>query len=62
MEEQRMPETNVFTAVAEALWARGEDGEVIARELAHTLVAVIKQGISSDSLEDVKAEFDRLLS
>ena len=52
-----MEETNVFKAVAKAQWAKGDDGEVIARELAQALQYVIHEGKGSC---DYAAEFSRL--
>lgn len=36
--------TNVFAAAAEALWNQGEDGEVIARDLALAFDWIVTKG------------------
>ena len=52
-------DSNPFTALLKALWRRGEDGEVLARELAEALKYAMKEGKGPDC--DLHAEFDRLL-
>ena len=50
-------ECNAFRALAKSLWAQGEDGEVIARDLTHALKYVIEEGIGTGSetfIEEVK--------
>lgn len=42
-------ETNVFLAIARALWERGEDGEIIARDLALAFKAIAKEGAGKDT-------------
>jgi hypothetical protein len=51
---------NLFLAIARILWARGEDGELIARECAKTLEWIIKDGKGPNC--DLHAEFDKLRS
>lgn len=41
-------ERNPFLALAKALWARGDDSEIIASELAHALMHIIKEGTKAD--------------
>jgi hypothetical protein len=59
---------NVFACLAECLWAKGEDGEGIAREMAHALEAIIIEARISvyATLQttdvDVMAEIKRLLA
>lgn len=40
-----MDEHNPFLALARALWKRGEDGEMIARDLALAFKAISEEGI-----------------
>lgn len=51
-------ETNLFHQIAQTLWAKGEDGEVIARDLAKALAHVIREGVDKDPVE----EFRRLIT
>lgn len=39
-----MEETNIFLAIAKAMWAKGDDGEEIARDLSKALMHVLKEG------------------
>lgn len=55
-------ESNPFSAMARALWARGEDGELIAKELAHAFSDVAADGIGAKNPEDMAKEFLRLLT
>jgi hypothetical protein len=50
---------NIFKAVAESLWANGEDGEAVARDLATALKHVVIVGKGADT--KVMEEIDRLL-
>ena len=52
-----MKETNVFLAVARALWDGGEDGETIARDLALAFKAIAVEGKGTGS---DKTEYARL--
>lgn len=54
-------DTNVFQALAEISIAKGEDMEVVARELAQALSKIIKDGLDITMTdEELKAEFLRL--
>ncbi len=53
-----MDTTNAYLAAAEARWKSGEDGEEIARELAHALKYMIQEGIGRD--KSITDEFLRL--
>lgn len=58
-----MDEHNPFLALAKALWARGDDGEIIARDLANALLHIIKDGMGfRDNSQEQAAEFIRLTS
>jgi hypothetical protein len=50
---------NIFKAVAESLWAHGEDGEAVARDLAAALKHIVIMGKGADT--KVMEEIDRLL-
>lgn len=54
-----MLDTNPFYQSAMALWKRGEDGEVIARELAEAFTAIVEEGKGKGYC--VEAERQRLL-
>jgi hypothetical protein len=56
--KQRREEINLFYAAAQASWRRGEDGEMIAKDLAHAVEWIIREGKGEDC--DVTEEFDRL--
>lgn len=46
-------ENNIYWLTAMAQWRRGEDGEVIARELAKAFAAVVKEGSGADPAEEL---------
>lgn len=51
---------NPFKALLDSLWERGEDGEILAREIAETLAYAIVEG-KGESCNKLE-EFERLLS
>ena len=53
--------TNLFLIILEALWARGEDGEVLARELMSALKHAIAQGTGFTTDDDILGEVRLLL-
>jgi len=53
-------DSNMFTAISKARWAKGEDGEVVARELAQSLLYVIQEGKGKDT--NLAKEWKRLLN
>lgn len=57
--------TNPFAALTEVLWARGENGEVLARLLANALAAIIHEGMGNvvDRVDAsvMHSEFERLV-
>jgi hypothetical protein len=42
-------QNNLFKMIAEGLWAQGEDGEQIARDLAEAFVWVVQEGKGEDA-------------
>lgn len=54
-----MDEHNPFLALAKSLWARGDDGEDIAADLAKALMYMIKEGNNEPNLNPA-TEFIRL--
>jgi hypothetical protein len=57
MDSQVMKTSNPFLALAKAMWERGEDGEVIAREVAATFKWLSDDGVGIGQDE---AEYARL--
>ena len=54
------PEINVYLALARAIWAHGEDGEIIARDLAYAFMEIVKEGAPPQaSAEDEFKRFAR---
>ncbi len=51
--------SNLFVSLVKALWARGEDGEVIAYELVAALDYVCTEGVGRDKVDK---EIKRLLT
>lgn len=47
-------EGNIFYAAAKALWARGEDAEQIARELALAFKAIVQEGTVAPDQDEYK--------
>lgn len=49
---------NLFKEIAKVIWDNGEDGEVIARDLAEALKWIVSEG---EPLKEFHSEVDRLL-
>ena len=53
--------SNLFLAMAGAMWAQGDDGEVIAMDLAEALRWAIREGTAAKTNSEIAEELKLLL-